>query len=158
MQKVFPPELYRLPDPKAALLVPVFAANVALLFVFAAFLAFEPGTVDSHLADGADVAFCALIGCAVATVFIDVRIVRSLVLRPRIGQPPPREPGSELTARELEVVRLIAESYTAKEIAQMLCISPKTVDAHRGHILKKLGMRDRVALIRYAIRRGWVRP
>jgi DNA-binding NarL/FixJ family response regulator len=40
----------------------------------------------------------------------------------------------------------------------MLCISPKTVDAHRGHILKKLGMRDRVALIRYAIRRGWVRP
>lgn len=160
MQKLFPPELHRLPDPKAALLVPVFAANVALLLVFAVFFAFDPGTVDRHLAraDGADVAFCALVGFAVAMVFMDVRIVRSLMLRPRIRRQTPAEPGSELTARELEIVRLIADSYTAKEIAQMLCISPKTVDAHRGHILKKLGMRDRVALIRYAIRRGWVRP
>lgn len=158
VQKPFPPALHRLPDPTAALLVPVFAANVALLFVFAVLLAFEPATVDRHLADGADVAFCALIGCAVGIVFMDVRIVRSLALRPRIDRRPPPEPDSELTARELEIVRLIAESYTAKEIARMLCISPKTVDAHRGHILKKLGMRDRVALIRYAIRRGWVRP
>jgi DNA-binding NarL/FixJ family response regulator len=160
VQKVFPPALHRLPDPKAALLVRVFAANVALLFVLAVFVAFEPSTVASHVAraDGSDLVLCALVGCAVAIVLIDVRLVRSLVVRPRLGTRPPAEPGGELTTRELEIVRLIADSYTAKEIAQMLSISPKTVDSHRGHILKKLGMRDRVALIRYAIRRGWVRP
>jgi DNA-binding CsgD family transcriptional regulator len=160
VQKAFPPVLHRLPDAKAAGLVRVFAANAVVLFVFAVFVAFQPSTVARHFtrADGADVAFCALVALAVAIGFLDVRMLRSLVLRPRIGRRPPTEPGSELTARELEIVALIADSYTAKEIAQMLCISPKTVDAHRGHILKKLGMRDRVALIRYAIRRGWVRP
>jgi len=89
---------------------------------------------------------------------IDVRIVRSLVLQPRSVRRRLREPGVELTARELEIVRLIADSYTSKEIAEMLSISPKTVEAHRGNILKKLGVRDRVALIRFAIRRGWIRP
>jgi DNA-binding CsgD family transcriptional regulator len=63
-----------------------------------------------------------------------------------------------LTAREVEIVRLIADGYTAKEIAETLCISPKTVDAHRGHILRKLGVKDRVGLTRYAIRRGLVDP
>jgi DNA-binding NarL/FixJ family response regulator len=149
-----------LPDPETALPLRVFAANVALLLVAAAFVAFEPSTVTGHLAhaDGTDVVLCALVGCAFAVLLIDVQFVRSLVLRPRLGPRRSAEPGGELTTRELEIVQLIAESYTAKEIAEQLSISPKTVDSHRGHILKKLGMRDRVALIRYAIRRGWVRP
>jgi DNA-binding NarL/FixJ family response regulator len=67
--------------------------------------------------------------------------------------------GSELlTARELEIVKLIAEAHTTKEIADMLVISPKTVERHRANILGKLGMRDRVELTRYAIRRGLVEP
>jgi DNA-binding NarL/FixJ family response regulator len=67
--------------------------------------------------------------------------------------------GSELlTARELEIVKLIAEAHTTKEIADMLVISPKTVERHRANILAKLGMRDRVELTRYAIRRGLVEP
>jgi DNA-binding NarL/FixJ family response regulator len=63
-----------------------------------------------------------------------------------------------LTPRELEVLKLIAEAHTSKEIAQMLFISIKTVERHRQNILDKLGMRDRVELTRYAIRRGLIQP
>jgi DNA-binding NarL/FixJ family response regulator len=63
-----------------------------------------------------------------------------------------------LTPRELEVLKLIAEARTSKEIAQELFISIKTVERHRQNILDKLGMRDRVELTRYAIRRGLIQP
>ena len=66
------------------------------------------------------------------------------------------EPFDVLTPRELEVLKLIAEAYTSKEIAQKLVISVKTVEGHRQNILDKLGMRDRVELTRYAIRRGLI--
>jgi DNA-binding NarL/FixJ family response regulator len=61
-----------------------------------------------------------------------------------------------LTPRELEVLKLIAEAHSSKEIAQILVISIKTVERHRANILEKLGMRDRVELTHYAIRRGLV--
>jgi DNA-binding NarL/FixJ family response regulator len=63
-----------------------------------------------------------------------------------------------LTLRELEVLKLIAEAQTSKEIADQLVISVKTVERHRQNILDKLGMRDRVELTRYAIRRGLIQP
>ena len=63
-----------------------------------------------------------------------------------------------LTSRELHVVKLIAEGYSSKEIAAELVISEKTVERHRANILAKLGVRDRVDLTRYAIRRGLVEP
>jgi DNA-binding NarL/FixJ family response regulator len=63
-----------------------------------------------------------------------------------------------LTPRELEVLKLIAEAQTSKDIAATLFISVKTVDRHRQNILDKLGMRDRVELTRYAIRRGLIQP
>jgi DNA-binding NarL/FixJ family response regulator len=63
-----------------------------------------------------------------------------------------------LTRREQEILKLIAEAYPSTTIAQMLTISIKTVERHRANILEKLGMRDRVELTRYAIRRGLVEP
>jgi DNA-binding NarL/FixJ family response regulator len=63
-----------------------------------------------------------------------------------------------LTPRELEVVKLIAEGHSSKQIADLLVISVKTVERHRANILEKLGMRDRVELTRYAIRRGLIEP
>jgi DNA-binding NarL/FixJ family response regulator len=66
--------------------------------------------------------------------------------------------GEVLTPRELEIVKLIAEAHSSKQIARMLVISIKTVERHRANILEKLGMRDRVELTRYAIRRGLVEP
>jgi DNA-binding NarL/FixJ family response regulator len=63
-----------------------------------------------------------------------------------------------LTPRELQVLKLIAEAHTSKEIAKELVISVKTVERHRQNILDKLGMSDRVELTRYAIRRGLIQP
>lgn len=63
-----------------------------------------------------------------------------------------------LTPRETEIVKLIAEGYSTRQIAELLVISEKTVDRHRTNILEKLGMHDRVDLVRYAIRRGLVVP
>jgi DNA-binding NarL/FixJ family response regulator len=63
-----------------------------------------------------------------------------------------------LTPRELQVLKLIAEAHTSKEIAAELVISVKTVERHRQNILEKLGMSDRVELTRYAIRRGLILP
>jgi DNA-binding NarL/FixJ family response regulator len=63
-----------------------------------------------------------------------------------------------LTPREREIVKLVAEGHTTDEIASALVISKRTVEHHRSHILEKLGMRDRVELVRYAIRRGLVEP
>jgi DNA-binding NarL/FixJ family response regulator len=68
------------------------------------------------------------------------------------------EPPDILTPRELEVVKLIAEAHTNKQIAEALTLSEKTVESHRANVLAKLGMRDRVELVRYAIRRGLVEP
>jgi DNA-binding NarL/FixJ family response regulator len=63
-----------------------------------------------------------------------------------------------LTPREQEVVKLVAEGYTNKQIAETLVISEKTVERHRANILDKLGMRDRVELTRFAIRHGLIEP
>ncbi len=65
-------------------------------------------------------------------------------------------PAIPLTTREEEVVKLIAEAYTNTQIAEILHLAEKTVESHRANVLRKLGMRDRVQLVRYAIRRGLV--
>ncbi len=89
--------------------------------------------------------------------------------RPFVASPSQREllrewedgtAGSDhsLTPRELEVVKLIAEAHTNRQIADTLMLSEKTVESHRANLLAKLGMRDRVELVRYAIRRGLVEP
>jgi DNA-binding NarL/FixJ family response regulator len=79
-------------------------------------------------------------------------LVREWMADPSTG---PQEP---LTTREQEVLKLIAEAHTNREIGEILHLSEKTVESHRANILRKLGMRDRVELVRYAIRRGLVEP
>jgi DNA-binding NarL/FixJ family response regulator len=64
----------------------------------------------------------------------------------------------ELTPREEQVVKLVAEAHTNREIAEILHLSEKTVENHRANAMRKLGMRDRVELVRYAIRRGLIEP
>ena len=72
-------------------------------------------------------------------------LVRDYLERARRGEIVPKDP---LTPREHEVVKLIAESYTNRQIADTLMLSEKTVESHRGNVLAKLGMRDRVELVR----------
>jgi DNA-binding NarL/FixJ family response regulator len=76
----------------------------------------------------------------------------------RMLDDPDSDPTEKLTPREREVVKLIAEAYTNKEIAAILNLAEKTVESHRANVLAKLGMRDRVELVRYAIRRGLIEP
>jgi DNA-binding NarL/FixJ family response regulator len=80
-------------------------------------------------------------------------LMREYLQRARRGE---KLPGTILTARESEIVKLIAEGRSSKEIAALLVISVKTVERHRANILQKLEMRDRTELTRYAIRTGLV--
>jgi DNA-binding NarL/FixJ family response regulator len=82
-------------------------------------------------------------------------LIRDYLDRASRGEATPTDP---LSPREAEIVKLVAEGYSSDEIAEVLVISRKTVEHHRSHILEKLGMRDRVQLTRYAIRRGLVEP
>jgi DNA-binding NarL/FixJ family response regulator len=69
-----------------------------------------------------------------------------------------RLPDRILTPREEEVIKLVAEGRSSKEIGDLLFISPKTVDRHRANVLQRLGLRDRVELTRFAIRAGLIEP
>lgn len=82
-------------------------------------------------------------------------LVRTYLERRRRGE---STPARVLTPREDEVLKLIAEGYSSKDIAETLVISLKTVERHRSNILAKLGMRDRTQLTRYAIRAGLIEP
>jgi DNA-binding NarL/FixJ family response regulator len=80
-------------------------------------------------------------------------LMRSHLERMRRGEAPP---SNLLTPREDEILKLIAEGHSSKAIADSLTISLKTVEHHRANILRKLGMRDRTELTRYAIRAGLI--
>ncbi len=82
-------------------------------------------------------------------------LVRNYRDRLRSGEP---VPANVLTAREDQVLKLVAEGHSSKQIAEVLTISLKTVERHRANILEKLGMRDRTQLTRYAIRAGLIEP
>lgn len=97
----------------------------------------------------------ALRGIAAGNVYLDSRLadklITSLVGR-RIGTP---DNTTELTRREQEVLRRIAEGYSNKEIAAMLEISVKTVETYKARSMEKLGLRGRVDIVRIARERGW---
>ncbi len=82
-------------------------------------------------------------------------LIRDYLRRSRHGD---AIPDSILTPREEEIVKLIAEGHSSKEIADTLVISVKTVERHRANILQKLGLRDRLDVTRFAIRAGLVEP
>lgn len=60
----------------------------------------------------------------------------------------------QLTDREREVLKLVAEGYTTQEIAGMLVLSAKTVEGHRTNLMSKLGLNNRIDLVKYALRKG----
>ena len=62
----------------------------------------------------------------------------------------------ELTIREEEVMRLIAQGYSNKEIASQLTISVKTVETHKANLMEKLDLNSRTEIVRYAVRQGWL--
>ena len=83
---------------------------------------------------------------------ITKRLVEDYLRRVELGQE--RDSFDGLTDREREVLQLIAEGHTNKDIADLLNLSVRTVQNHRAHIMEKLGMHDRGELIKYAIQKG----
>ncbi len=82
-------------------------------------------------------------------------LIRNYLERARQGED---IPARTITAREEEILKLVAEGHSSREIADLLSISVKTVDRHRANLLQKLGLRDRLELTRYAIRAGLIEP
>ncbi|MGS2591774.1 response regulator [Streptomyces hebeiensis] len=82
-------------------------------------------------------------------------LIRNYLDRVRHGE---GVPDNALTPREEEILKLVAEGHTSKEIAGILHISDRTVERHRANLLQKLGLRDRLELTRYAIRAGLIEP
>src|SRR5262249_49513798 len=69
-----------------------------------------------------------------------------------------RKPATELTTRQLQVLRLIAEGRSTREIAKALGLSAKTIETHRGHLMQRLRLRSVAGLVRYAVSAGLVPP
>jgi DNA-binding NarL/FixJ family response regulator len=126
-------------------------------YFFSALQAGACGYVLKSAADEDLVAACraAMRGESFLYAGVARTLVRDFLDRMRRGE---RVPRAVLTAREEEVVKLIAEGHSSKEIAATLVISHKTVERHRANVLAKLGMRDRTELTRYAIRSGLIEP
>jgi len=82
-------------------------------------------------------------------LYVDPAMLRSLLLEEKSirSELQPVEP---LTPREIEVLKLIVQGYTNRQIAEKLCISVRTVEGHRANLCGKLGLRSRVELVRYA--------
>jgi DNA-binding NarL/FixJ family response regulator len=85
-------------------------------------------------------------------------VAREIVTQIRSPRAATEQPFSLLSAREREVLNLIAEGLSAKEIAAELAISAKTVEAHRTSLMRKLGVRKATELVRYAVRHGLIQP
>lgn len=82
-------------------------------------------------------------------------LIRSYLDRAGQGEDVPER---AITDREEEILKLVAEGHSSKEIADLLVISIKTVERHRSNLMAKLGMKDRLELTRYAIRAGLIEP
>jgi DNA-binding NarL/FixJ family response regulator len=72
----------------------------------------------------------------------------------RVEHPRSDDPYTQLTVREKGILKLVAEGKTTQQIADILVISPKTVEGHRTNLMAKLGFHDRVELVKYAVRKG----
>jgi DNA-binding NarL/FixJ family response regulator len=119
-------------------------------YVFEALKAGASGYVLKREVDTAllDAVRAVVRGDAFLTTAVERSMIREWMREGSVG---PEDP---LSPREQEVLKLIAEAYTNKQIATTLHVAEKTVESHRANLLRKLGMRDRVELVRYAIRRG----
>lgn len=119
-------------------------------YVFDALKAGAAGYVLKREVDHAllDAVRAVVAGEAFLTNAVERSLIREWMSDDSAG---PEEP---LSPREQEVLKLIAEAFNNKQIAETLHVAEKTVESHRANLLRKLGMRDRVELVRYAIRRG----
>lgn len=122
----------------------------------------SPAAVRQALAQGAagyiiKQAASAELGMAVRTVAAGGRYVSPAIARVLLQPGPADRPEDRLTTRQLEVLTLIAQGCSAREIGDSLGLSPKTVDVHRARIMERLDVHDIAGLTRYAVKHRLVR-
>ena len=99
----------------------------------------------------------AILAVAAGQTYLDPAVTERAVTQLReSGQVPNKAPNANLTAREADVLRLIALGYVNKEVAARLNLSIKTVEAHKSNAMNKMGMKSRVDIVRYAILQDWL--
>jgi len=99
----------------------------------------------------------AILTVAAGQTYLDPAITEKVVTQLReSGQVTRKAPNANLTAREADVLRLIALGYVNKEVAARLNLSIKTVEAHKSNAMNKMGMKSRVDIVRYAILQDWL--
>ena len=88
--------------------------------------------------------------------YLSPSVARHLVLdyQQEAGKRKSTDPYDQLTEREKDVLKLLAEDYTTQEIADVLVISPKTVEGHKTRLMAKLDLHSRVDIVKYALRKG----
>ncbi len=92
-------------------------------------------------------------------VYVTPPIAKAMMSKSLLGQPlEPSDPASSLTARQREVLQLVAEGRTIKEIASILNVSPKTVEFHKYRLMEQLNLRTTAELTQYAVKHGIVSP
>jgi DNA-binding NarL/FixJ family response regulator len=91
-------------------------------------------------------------------IFLSPAISKHIVDSVLRQHPPESEPADQLTPRQREILQLIAEGHSSKEIAQLLNASVKTIESHRASLMERLDIHDVAGLVRYAIRHGFVSP
>jgi DNA-binding NarL/FixJ family response regulator len=121
--------------------------------------ALRAGVAGYLLKDAADDELAlALKAVARGDVYLSPQISRQLVDRYTKAASTEPDPLAGLTSRQREILQLVAEGRSSKEIASLLNVSIKTVESHRGQIMERIGVHDVTALVRFAIRVGLVSP
>jgi two-component system response regulator NreC len=117
------------------------------------------GYIIKHAAESELIA--AIHAVKIGDMYVHPRMVRALFTEaepPKAPSETNASPMEILTPREIEVLRLIVQGYTNRQIADVLALSVRTVEGHRGNLTEKLGMHSRVALARYAREHGLSNP
>ena len=99
--------------------------------------------------------FRAIRAAATGRQYIDPALTHHLAA-PFVAHARKREGVAAVTERECEVLRLVAQGHSNKELATRLDVSVKTIEVHKANAMQKLGLRGRIELLRYALQQGWL--
>lgn len=142
----------RASEPQARFMVVSMHSNVDYIVE-----AFRAGATGYMVKDSAgEGLFKGLSTVARGEIYLDDSLSNDVVIKLLAGKKDDRQDSAykNLTTREQEVMRLLAEGMSTRDVAQQLYISPKTVENHRANLMKKLGLQNSVELVRYAARLG----
>lgn len=110
------------------------------------------GYIIKHAAEAELIS--AIYSVEIGDIYVHPKMIRALFTEPDPPKSTTASPAEMLTPREMDVLRLLVQGYTNRQIAEELSLSVRTVEGHRGNLTEKLGLHSRVDLVRYAREHG----